>query len=75
MSPHPRARLFTVFLPSRSVLRALEGIGITTTDQLVGYSEEELLHLPGIDDKSVATIKKRLNEYGYKLKPNDPGAT
>jgi DNA-directed RNA polymerase alpha subunit len=67
MNNQPRARLFTVFMPSRELLKVIEEKGITTTDQLVDYTESDLL-AKGLDTQSIHTIQKRLKQYGYKLK-------
>ncbi|QTH45734.1 DNA-binding protein [Cohnella sp. LGH] len=49
---------------SRPALRALEGAGITTLEQVAGHSKAELLKLHGFGPKSIRLLHPALEEIG-----------
>lgn len=44
--------------------RAIQNAGITTIEQLSGYSEKEITELHGIGKNAMVNIKQTLKEYG-----------
>lgn len=44
--------------------RAIQNAGITTIEQLSGYSEKEIAELHGIGKNAVLIIRQILKEYG-----------
>ncbi|MEX1997060.1 MAG: DNA-directed RNA polymerase subunit alpha [Candidatus Andersenbacteria bacterium] len=56
-SPEPENTLSLLQLPSR-VHNALERVGITTVEQVVELSEEQIQDIPGLGEKAVEDIMK-----------------
>ena len=54
---------------SQPAIRALESIGITYLEELVNYSEKDLLELHGFGKKGMDILKSYLSENGLALKP------
>jgi DNA-directed RNA polymerase sigma subunit (sigma70/sigma32) len=50
--------------------RRLRDAGIRTLDQLTGWTEEELLTLPGFGPTSLAVVKQLVAEHGRALRPS-----
>jgi len=48
--------------------RAIQNAGITTLEQLAGYSEHDILQLHGMGKNAMITIHIILNEYGLALR-------
>lgn len=48
--------------------RALENNGITTLEELAGFSEKEVLAFHGIGPSSIPKLKKALGEKGFRFK-------
>ena len=49
-------------------IRALESIGITYLEDLINYSEKDLLELHGFGKKGLDILKANLSEMGLALK-------
>lgn len=48
--------------------RAFKNAGIETIDDLLNYSETQILELHGIGKKGVATLKENLAKFNLSLK-------
>lgn len=53
---------------SSRALNALKRIGINTLEELLNYSEDDLLTIRNLGGKSLEEIKSKLNEFGLSLK-------
>lgn len=60
--PEPENTLSLLQLPSR-VHNALERVGITTVEQVVELSDEQIQDIPGLGEKAVQDIMKARNDY------------
>jgi DNA-directed RNA polymerase subunit alpha len=69
----PENTLSLLQLPSR-VHNALERVGITTVEQVVELSEEQIQDIPGLGEKAVEDIMKSRDEY-IKSQSNTPTTT
>ncbi|MDZ4225334.1 MAG: DNA-directed RNA polymerase subunit alpha C-terminal domain-containing protein, partial [Candidatus Andersenbacteria bacterium] len=58
----PENTLSLLQLPSR-VHNALERVGITTVEQVVELSDEQIQDIPGLGQKAVEDIKKNRAKY------------
>lgn len=58
-----------ILLPklAKPAQRALQNAGITTLEQLAGYSEKDLSQLHGIGKNALITIHVILKTYGLSL--------
>ena len=66
-SPAGSADIDTLGLKYQQVWRVRKA-GVSTVGQLVGYSEEELLGLPGVGKGLVRALVAALDAKGYRLK-------
>lgn len=48
--------------------RAIQNAGITTLEQLAGYSEHDIFQLHGIGKNAMGTIQGVLKEYGLAFR-------
>lgn len=71
MPQEPENTLSLLQLPSR-VHNALERVGITTVEQVVELSEEQIQDIPGLGEKAVQDIMKSRDEYVAQNKPVTP---
>lgn len=59
--------LIDIKIPQPAV-RAFKGAGIETLEQLIEYTEEELLALHGFGPKALGILKNKLEEKGLSFK-------
>ncbi|WP_414049178.1 DNA-directed RNA polymerase subunit alpha C-terminal domain-containing protein [Macrococcus animalis] len=53
---------------SQPAMRALTSINVKSLEDIMKYSEEELLALHGFGPKSIRILKKEMDAYGMKFK-------
>lgn len=66
----PENTLNLLRLPSR-VHNALERVGITTVEQVIDLSEEQIQDIPGLGEKAVQDIVDSREAYNDSIKDND----
>ena len=49
----------------------LKRAGIDTVEELIQYTEEDMMKVRNLGMKSLVEVKNKLNEIGLSLKPND----
>ncbi len=65
-APMPENTLNLLQLPSR-VHNALERVGITTVEQVLELSQEQIQDIPGLGAKAIADISKSAEDFRQKL--------